>query len=67
MPCRILQVIAKDGSAVKRGEGLLVMESMKTEVKLTARSDGVVRMKCKEGNSVSEGGVLCEVVTETEK
>jgi len=67
MPCRILQVIAKDGGMVKKGEGLLVMESMKTEVKLTARSDGVVKMKCKEGDSVSEGGVLCESVSETEK
>lgn len=51
---------------MKRGDGLLVMESMKTEVKLTARADGIVRMRCKEGDSVAEGGVLCEVVTETE-
>ncbi len=41
-----------------------MMESMKTEVKLTARSDGVVKMRCKEGDSVAEGGVLCEVVVE---
>lgn len=40
---------------------------MKTEVKLTARSDGVVYMKCKEGDSVSEGGVLCEVIPEAAK
>jgi len=40
------------------------MESMKTEVKLTARNDGVVKMKCKEGDSVPEGGMLCEVVTD---
>jgi biotin carboxyl carrier protein len=65
MPCRILQIIAKDGTLVKRGDGLLVMESMKTEVKLTARSDGIVHIRCKEGDSVSEGGILCEVVTET--
>jgi acetyl/propionyl-CoA carboxylase alpha subunit len=62
MPCRILQVIARDGSHIKKGEGLLVMESMKTEVKLTARSDGIVKMKCKEGDSISEGGLLCEIV-----
>jgi len=67
MPCRILQVIAKDGSHVKKGDGLLVMESMKTEVKLTARSDGVVKMKCKEGDSISEGGLLCEIVEASEK
>ena len=66
MPCRILQIIASDGQRVKVGDGLVVMESMKTEVKLTARSNGVVRMKCKEGDSVAEGGVLCEVVADTE-
>jgi len=62
MPCRILQVIAQDGTSVKRGDGLLVMESMKTEVKLTARSDGIVKMRCRVGDSVAEGGVLCEVM-----
>jgi len=67
MPCRILQVIAKDGTNVKRGDGLLVMESMKTEVKLTARSDGVVKMRCKVGDSVAEGGVLCEVIEDERK
>jgi biotin carboxyl carrier protein len=66
MPCRILQVIAKEGASVKAGDGLLVMESMKTEVKLTARSDGVVKMRCKEGDSVAEGGVLCEVISEAQ-
>jgi biotin carboxyl carrier protein len=40
---------------------------MKTEVKLTARSDGVVRMKCKVGDSVGEGVVLCEVIANAEK
>jgi biotin carboxyl carrier protein len=59
--------MAKDGGKVKRGEGLLVMESMKTEVKLTARSDGVVKMRCKVGDSVAEGGVLCEVIEEEQK
>jgi acetyl/propionyl-CoA carboxylase alpha subunit len=66
MPCRILQIIAQNGAKVKRGDGLLVMESMKTEVKLTARSDGIVKVRCKEGDSVAEGGVLCEVSTAEE-
>jgi biotin carboxyl carrier protein len=61
MPCRVLQLLVKDGTHVKRGDGLLVMESMKTEVKLVARNDGVVKLRCKEGDSVSEGGVLCEL------
>jgi biotin carboxyl carrier protein len=66
MPCRVLQIIAKDGGRVNRGDGLLVMESMKTEVKLVARSDGVVKIKCKEGDSIGEGVVLCEVVEDAE-
>ena len=46
--CKILQFVAKDGD--------VVMESMKMEVKLTARSDGVVYMKCKEGDGVPRAG-----------
>ncbi|CAI4211992.1 unnamed protein product [Parascedosporium putredinis] len=41
MPCHILQVLAKDGTAVNRGDGLLVVESMKTEIRINAEAPGV--------------------------
>ena len=51
MPCRILQLIAKDGATVKAGDGILVMESMKTEIKLLARSAGKLKLLVKEGDT----------------
>ncbi|KAL8276757.1 hypothetical protein RQP46_010813 [Phenoliferia psychrophenolica] len=65
MPCRILEILAEDGSNVKVGDGLLIMESMKTEIRLSAKADGVVKLHVAEGDICSEGMVLCEIV-ETE-
>jgi acetyl/propionyl-CoA carboxylase alpha subunit len=62
MPCRILSVLVQDGGRVKVGDGVLVMESMKTEVKVLAKRAGVVRMRVGVGESVAEGGVLCEII-----
>ena len=61
MPGKILQVLAKNGSEVKLGDGLLVMESMKTELRMTAASPGIVRMLVAEGDSTKDGTVLCEI------
>jgi hypothetical protein len=33
MPCRILEVVANDGDKITKGDVLLVMESMKTEIR----------------------------------
>ena len=51
MPCRILQLLAKQGQTVKAGDGILVMESMKTEIRLLARSSGVLQLLVKEGDT----------------
>lgn len=61
MPCTILQVLVEDGATVKVGEGLLVMESMKTEVRMSAAQEGVVKVHVKKGDVIKEGVVLCEV------
>lgn len=62
MPCTILQILIEDGAEVKVGEGLLVMESMKTEVRIAAAGAGVVRMHVKKGDNVQEGVILCEIL-----
>lgn len=62
MPCHILQILAPDGSRVKAGDGLLVMESMKTEIRINAEADGVVRMHVEQGAKISDGVVMCEVM-----
>lgn len=61
MPCKILQILTQDGADVKLGDGLLVMESMKTELRMTALTPGKVQMNVKEGDILKEGVVLCEV------
>lgn len=61
MPCHILQILAPDGSTVKAGDGLLVMESMKTEIRINAEAAGVVKMNVEQGSKISEGVVMCEV------
>ena len=61
MPCKILQVLVDNGAQVKSGDGLLVMESMKTEVRLNAFAKGAVKMLVKEGDMVKEGSLLCEI------
>lgn len=66
MPCQILQILAKDGSIVKRGDGLLVMESMKTEIRINAEGPGTVRMYVEKGSRINEGVIMCEVLAPEE-
>ncbi|KAE8441632.1 hypothetical protein EG329_004599 [Mollisiaceae sp. DMI_Dod_QoI] len=64
MPGKVLQVLAKDGTTVAAGDGLLIMESMKTEIRMNAHTGGKVKLHVKQGDLINEGTVLCEVVEE---
>ena len=59
MPGRIVQVLARPGAAVRRGEPLLVLEAMKMEHTITAPADGVVEaVHYQAGEQVLEGAEL---------
>lgn len=59
MPGRIVRVLVEKGSAVAKGEGLLVLEAMKMENEVLAPRDGVVReIFVQEGQTVENGAVL---------
>ncbi|GME46825.1 hypothetical protein GTA08_BOTSDO13224 [Neofusicoccum parvum] len=58
MPCRVLRVERGEGVAVRVGEGVVVVESMKMEMRIVAGVDGVVRVRVREGEAVGEGEVL---------
>lgn len=62
MPCKVLQVLKKQGDDVKTGETMLVIESMKTEIKIVAAVDGKFEPEVKEGDAVGDGVVLCKLV-----
>ncbi|ORY97983.1 carbamoyl-phosphate synthase L chain, ATP binding domain-domain-containing protein [Syncephalastrum racemosum] len=61
MPCRILKVIAPTGTVVKKNDPLLSIESMKTEVKVLSRHEGVVTMRVEENQLVDARVLLCQV------
>ncbi|CAO3591680.1 unnamed protein product [Absidia cylindrospora] len=61
MPCRILKILAPSGTTVKKNDPLLSIESMKTEVKLLSRHEGVVTMRVEENQLVDARVLLCQV------
>jgi geranyl-CoA carboxylase alpha subunit len=59
---RVVAVLAEAGAQVKRGQGLIVLESMKMEHTLAAPCDGVlVELTCAVGEQVAPGKLLARV------
>ena len=59
MPDKILKVNVDAGTAVKKGDVLLVLEAMKMENEICAPQDGTVAtVECAAGDSVESGKVL---------
>ena len=62
LPGNILKVKATQGSAVKKGDLLCVLEAMKMDNEILAPADGTVTaVYAKEGTSVNTGDVLFEL------
>ncbi|MCD6511490.1 MAG: hypothetical protein J7K45_02735 [Thaumarchaeota archaeon] len=61
IPAKVVSIYVGKGSRVKRGEELMVLESMKMENVIRAPFDCVVKdVKVKEGDMVSIGDLLIE-------
>jgi acetyl/propionyl-CoA carboxylase alpha subunit len=62
MPGRVRRLVAAEGSAVARGDVLLVLEAMKMEHAIRAPRDGVLeRFRVAEGDLVDAGAELAEL------
>lgn len=62
MPGTILKVNVTNGSAVKKGDVLMVLEAMKMENEIMAPDDGTVSsVAVQSGASVESGTVLCTI------
>jgi len=58
----VVKIEKKSGEAVKAGETLLVLESMKMEMPLESPVGGTVtEVRCAEGQPVPEGDILAVV------
>jgi 3-methylcrotonyl-CoA carboxylase alpha subunit len=62
IPGRIVKVMVEPGQAVARGETLVILEAMKTELRIAAPADGTVtRISAQAGDLVAEGTELAFV------
>jgi 3-methylcrotonyl-CoA carboxylase alpha subunit len=67
MPGRIIQVMARAGDSVKKGQALLILEAMKMEHTITAPADGVVKeIHFAAGEQVLEGAELISMKSGTD-
>ena len=58
MPCMIKKLSVPDGSTVKEGDVILVLEAMKMDNDLTAPCAGVITYKTTEGANVDTNALL---------
>ncbi|MEM1123245.1 MAG: biotin carboxylase N-terminal domain-containing protein [Bacteroidota bacterium] len=62
MPSQIIKILVEKGQAVKAGEGLVVLSSMKMENTIEAVEDGVVEeIYAEEGGNVAAGFLLLKL------
>ena len=62
IPGRVVNIVAKAGAEVKRGDVILVLESMKMQVAVKAHKDGTLKeIKVKQGASVARYDVLAVI------
>jgi 3-methylcrotonyl-CoA carboxylase alpha subunit len=62
MPSLVVEVHVAVGDRVKKGQAVVVLESMKTETVLRSEADGVVKaVGCKKGEMVEEGRELVDI------
>ncbi len=58
----VWKVLVKTGDSVEEGQDVVILESMKMEIPITAESSGTVKdVKVNEGDFVNEGDILIEV------
>ena len=62
MPGTILSVNVQNGSAVKKGDVLMILEAMKMENEIMAPCDGTITsVNTSKGSSVESGTLLCVI------
>ncbi len=61
MPGTVLKIKAANGTTVKKGDPIVVLEAMKMENEIAAVKDGVVTVAVTEGSKVNSGDVLAYI------
>ena len=62
LPGKVTKVFRKPGNVIKKGEVILIVESMKMENEITAKMDGTIgKILVSEGDSVKSGDMLAVI------
>ena len=62
IPGKVVSINAEEGSEVKKGDVVCVLESMKMQVSVKSHKDGLIKtIKIKEGNSVNKNDIIAEI------
>ena len=62
IPGKVVKFSAEEGASVKKGDPIVVLESMKMQVAVKSHKDGTVKtIKVKQGGSVAKGDVIAEI------
>jgi biotin carboxyl carrier protein len=62
IPGKVVSIGVEEGSKVKKGDVICVLESMKMQVSVKSHKDGVVKkIKIKKGGSVAKNDVITEI------
>jgi biotin carboxyl carrier protein len=62
MMANVWKVVAGEGDAVSNGDTVVILESMKMEIPVTAGSEGTVtKLAVSEGQVVQEGELIAEI------
>ncbi|MFN4337064.1 MAG: acetyl-CoA carboxylase biotin carboxyl carrier protein subunit [Candidatus Nitrosocaldus sp.] len=59
VPGKVISILAKKDMPIKKGDTVMIVESMKMQVKIKAHKDGVVKeLKVKEGANISRNDII---------
>jgi len=62
IPGKVVKISASEGTTVKKGDVICVLESMKMQVSIKSHKDGTVKkIKIKEGATVAKNDVIAEI------
>lgn len=62
IPGRVISILAKPGASVKKGDALVILESMKMQVAVKAHKDGNVKeIRAKDGATIARHDVVAVI------
>jgi biotin carboxyl carrier protein len=62
IPGKVISIAVHEGTEIKKGDKVCVLESMKMQVSIKSHKDGIVKkIKIKEGATVAKNDVIAEI------